>query len=91
MTEKEILLEIKKSVDRLNQTLLAENRKVMTTKEACDYLDIVDGGRVLTHFYNKGILTQRYGAQNSGYKYSKAEINTLQTKLLTGEIQLPKR
>lgn len=90
MTDTEIQLEILKAIKKLDESIRSENRKVMTTQEACEFLGIAEG-RTLTHFFNTGVLTQRYGAQHSGYKWSKAEIMMLQNKLLIGEVQLPKR
>lgn len=90
MTDTEILLEIRDQVKRLNDTIRAENRTVFSTAEACDFLQIGDT-RPLDVWFKAGILTQRYGAQKSGYKWSKREIIVLQAKLLTGEVTIPKR
>jgi len=90
MTDTQILREVLKELREIKEAVKNESRVTLSTSEACQYLQIKDA-RVLTQLYNEGILPSRYGAQRSGYKYAKSEIVALQTKLLTGEIQLPRR
>lgn len=89
-TEKELLRAILQEIKLLREETYSSNKPTMSTSEACQYLGVTDA-RVLTTFYNMGLLPSRYGGQKSGFKYSKKEVHALQTKLLIGEVVMPKR
>ena len=89
MTKADILLEIRKEIQNLREEVIAQTRPILTTKEACSLLGIKDA-RILNIFFDKGVLTSRYGGTKCGYKWSRGELMVAQAKLLFGEIQLPK-
>lgn len=74
----------------LREELTINTKTTMTTREVCRFLGIKDPW-VLTLMHRQGFLPSRYGGQSGGYKYSRAEVQITQAKLLSGEIQLPKR
>lgn len=90
MSETEILMEVLNEIKLLREEIAGNNRPTISTIEACRLLQIKDQ-RILTYFHRQGILPSRYGAQRSGYKYLRSEVQVLQSKLLSGEIQLPKK
>lgn len=100
MTETEILHEIckeirllrkqsAKDIAALREELTAHTKTTMTTKEVCDFLKIRHPWP-LTLLHRQGLL-QRYGSSHAGYKYQRSHIQSLQVKLLSGEIQMPKQ
>jgi hypothetical protein len=84
-----ILLKIYKELKQIRSILSSESRLIVTTPEAARILDV--DARSLSAFHKEGMLPSRYGAQKSGYKYSRAEVLTLQQMLLTGQVRLPSR
>jgi hypothetical protein len=89
MTDTQLLTALREEFRLLRAVLTEPPSMVLTTAEVVKILKV--DARWLTEWHKEGILPSRYGAQKSGYKWSRAEVLTLQTKLLTGEVKLPKR
>lgn len=89
MNQEEILRAVLEEIKLLREEIAGNNRPIMTTEEVCKFLGIKHPW-ILTHFHKKGFLPGRYGSQRGGYKYSKSEVQYLQTKLISGEVRMPK-
>lgn len=89
MSETEILLEICNQIKLLRKEVAGANSPTISTSEVFKILG-TKSHRALKHFHEQGLLN-RYGSQKSGHRYSRAEIAMLQTKLMIGEITMPKR
>lgn len=89
MTDTELLTALREEFRLLRKVLSEPPSMVLTTGEVVKILKV--DARWFDKWHKDGILPSRYGTKNSGYKWSRAEVLALQVKLLTGEMQLPKR
>lgn len=88
MTDKEIIQEVLNQIRLLREEIAQASNQTLSTVEACSFLKLKDA-RYLNYFNAKGFLP-RYGGMKTGYKYSRKHLEALQTKLLSGEVYLPK-